>query len=140
MDFLPFEFTLRFLELFGTGLFMVSPILLFLVGLLCVIAKITSRIEKWQSFPKSLYFTFITALTVGYGNTVPNTGRGRVLSILSAFVGVVLTGLIVSVALNAVMISWQTTHNTPMESSIETELEGIENSAFHPRNSSLPER
>ena len=131
MDFLPFEFTFKFLELFVTGLFMVSPVLIFLAGVLCVLAKITCNIEKWQSYSKSLYFTFITALTVGYGKTVPHSGWGRFLSVVSAFVGVVLTGVMVSVALNSVMISWQATHNTPIEVSIEGELGSIEKSAFH---------
>lgn len=110
---------------------MVSPIILFLLGLLLLIAKVTCRIEKWHSYSKSVYFTMITALTIGYGRTVPKTRNGRFLSLLSGFVGVVLTGVIVSVALNSVMISWQATHNTPMESSIETELESFEGSGFH---------
>ena len=131
MDFLPIKFTFKFVELFVTGLFMVSPVLLFLAGLLCGIARITCNIEKWQSYTKSLYFTFITALTVGYGKTVPGSGWGRFLSIVSAFIGVILTGVIVSVALNSVMISWQSTHDTPMEASIESELSAFENSAFH---------
>ncbi len=131
MDFLPIKFTFKFLELFVTGLFMISPVLLFLAGILCILARITCNIEKWQSYTKSLYFTFITALTVGYGKTVPSSGWGRFLSVVSAFVGVILTGVIVSVALNSVMISWQSTHDTPMETSIESELNSIESSAFH---------
>ncbi|GEM_PF-273044 len=131
MDFLPIRFTLKFVELFVTGLFMVSPVLVFLAGILFLLAKITCNIEKWQSYSKSLYFTFITALTVGYGKTVPGSKWGKLLSVLSAFVGVVLTGVIVSVALNSVMISWQATHDTPMETSIETELQSVESTAFH---------
>ncbi|MCD6587108.1 MAG: two pore domain potassium channel family protein [Candidatus Fermentibacteraceae bacterium] len=131
MDFLPIRFTLKFVELFVTGLFMVSPVLVFLAGILFLIAKITCNIEKWQSYSKSLYFTFITALTVGYGKTVPGSKWGKLLSVLSAFVGVVLTGVIVSVALNSVMISWQATHDTPMETSIESELQSVESTAFH---------
>jgi len=131
MDFLPIKFTIKFIELFVTGLFMVSPVLLFLGGILCLLAKITCRIENWQSYTKSLYFTFITALTVGYGKTVPSSGWGRFLSVVSGFVGVILTGVIVSVALNSVMISWQATHDTPMETSIEAELGSLENTAFH---------
>jgi hypothetical protein len=137
VNFLPFEFTLKFIELFSTGLFLISPILLFIAGLLCLVAKIISRIEKWQSFPKAIYFTILTALNVGSSNTAPNTSRGRFLSVLSVFIGVVLTGLIVSVALNAVMISWQTTHNAPMENSIEIELESVEGAIFHKRFNSL---
>jgi voltage-gated potassium channel len=131
VDFLPIRFTLKFVELFVTGLFMVSPVLLFLAGILFLLAKITCNIEKWQSYSKSLYFTFITALTVGYGKTVPGSKWGKLLSVLSAFVGVVLTGVIVSVALNSVMISWQATHDTPMETSIESELQSVESTAFH---------
>lgn len=131
MDFLPIKFTFKFLELFVTGLFLVSPVLLFLGGILCLLAKITCRIEKWRSYTKSLYFTFITALTVGYGKTVPSSGWGRFLSVVSGFVGVILTGVIVSVALNSVMLSWQATHDTPMEDSIVSELESLENTAFH---------
>ena len=131
MDFLPIKFTVKFIELFVTGLFMVSPVLLFLGGILCLLAKITCRIEKWQSYTKSLYFTFITALTVGYGKTVPSSGWGRFLSVVSGFIGVILTGVIVSVALNSVMLSWQATHDTPMEASIVSELESLENTAFH---------
>jgi len=131
VDFLPVRFTLKFVELFVTGLFMVSPVLVFLAGILFLLAKITCNIEKWQSYSKSLYFTFITALTVGYGKTVPGSKWGKLLSVLSAFVGVVLTGVIVSVALNSVMISWQATHDTPMETSIESELQSVESTAFH---------
>ena len=131
MSFLPFTFTLKFLELFITGLFMISPIILFLFGILLLIAKLTCRIEKWHSYSKAVYFIMITALTIGYGNTVPKTRNGRFLSLLSGFVGVVLTGVIVSIALNSVMIAWQATHNTPMELSIETELDTLEGTTFH---------
>ncbi len=130
MDFLPFKFTLMFLEYFTTGLFMVSPILIFLICILLIIARVTCKIEKWNSYSKAAYFIFITALTIGYGQTVPKTRNGRFLSILSGFIGVILSGLIVSVALNSLMISWQATHNTPMESSIESELETLGNTTF----------
>ncbi len=109
---------------------MVSPVLLFLCGIIFLLARFIYKIEKWQNYSKSLYFTFITALTVGYGNTVPSSGRGKFLSVVSAFVGVVLTGVIVSVALNSVMLSWQATHDTPMESSIQSALHSIESGKF----------
>ncbi|PIE52002.1 hypothetical protein CSA37_08845 [Candidatus Fermentibacteria bacterium] len=131
MNILPFKFTLKFIELFMTGLLLVSPILLFLIGILLIIAKLTCRTEKWKSYSKSVYFILITALTVGYGQTVPKTGKGRFLAILSGFVGVVLTGLVVSVAINSVMISWQATHDTSVEMLIESKLETMESNTFH---------
>lgn len=109
---------------------MISPVLLFLSGIIFLIAKLIYKLEKWQSYSKSVYFTFITALTVGYGNTVPSSGKGKFLSIVSAFIGVILTGVIVSVALNAVMISWQETHDTPMEASIQSAIHSIETGRF----------
>lgn len=130
MDFLPLVFTLRFLEVFITGLFMISPIILFFLGLLFLFAKLTCRHEKWGSYSKSLYFTMITALTVGYGQTVPRTSKGRLLSVFSGITGIILGGLIVSVALNAVVISWGELHDSPIENSIEAELETLEGSAF----------
>ncbi|HPF32050.1 MAG TPA: potassium channel family protein [Candidatus Sabulitectum sp.] len=125
ISFLPFVFTLRFLELFITGLFMVSPVIILLLVLLFLIARATRRAEKWKTYSGSLYFTLITALTIGYGRTVPSTSRGRILSVLSGFIGVILTGIIVSVALNSVMLAWQATHDTPMEMSIEQVMDRL---------------
>ena len=122
----PFAFTLRFLEFFLLGLFMLSPVVVLLAGILFLIAFYTNRCENWGSFSRSLYFTLITALTVGYGRTVPDTGRGRILSILSGVIGIILAGILVSTALNSVMISWQMTHGTPVEASLEAELETLE--------------
>ncbi len=67
---------------------------------------------------------------MGYGQTVPRTSKGRLLSVLSGITGIILGGLIVSVALNAVVISWGEIHDSPMENSIEAELETLEGSAF----------
>ena len=130
MDIAPLVFTLRFLEVFITGLFMISPVILFFMGLLFLFAKLTCNHEKWGSYSESLYFTMITALTVGYGQIVPKTSKGRLLSVFSGITGIILGGLIVSVALNAVVISWEEIHDSPMESSIEAELETLEGSAF----------
>jgi voltage-gated potassium channel len=45
-------------------------------------------------FVDALYFTLITSLTIGYGDIVPTTAAGRVLSILAGVVGVIFIGLI----------------------------------------------
>jgi hypothetical protein len=50
---------------------------------------------------EGLYFSWITATTVGYGDIVPSRSLTRVLSIVIGLIGIVNTGLIVSIAVAA---------------------------------------
>ena len=52
-------------------------------------------------FGKALYFSFITGLTIGYGDIVANTATGRIISILLGVVGILFTGLVVAAAVYA---------------------------------------
>jgi uncharacterized membrane protein len=52
-------------------------------------------------FADALYFTFVTGLTIGYGDIAPLTLAGRVVAILTGLVGILITGLIVAVAVYA---------------------------------------
>jgi len=45
-----------------------------------------------QTFGDALYFSFVTASTVGYGDVTPVTGAGKVLTGLLIFVGIGLLG------------------------------------------------
>lgn len=73
-----------------SGLLIYQIILGFIVGLL----------EGWP-WGDSLYFTFITGLTIGYGDFVPRTVVGRLLSILIGIGGILLTGLVAAVGVKA---------------------------------------
>ena len=73
-----------------SGLLTVQMVLGFIVGLL----------EKWP-WGDSFYFTFVTSLTIGYGDFVPRTVAGRFLSILIGIGGILLTGLVVAVGVKA---------------------------------------
>lgn len=48
------------------------------------------------------YFCAITALTIGYGDVVPTTDLGRVLSVLLGLLGVLITGLVTAAAVYGV--------------------------------------
>ncbi len=72
---------------------------LFLI--LLSIAVIISIVED-HSFADAVYFTLITGLTVGYGDIAPVTPVGRLASVVAAFVGVILTGIYVGVATQAI--------------------------------------
>jgi voltage-gated potassium channel len=54
------------------------------------------------SFGETLYMCGVTGLTIGYGDIVPTTPVGRAVAVSVAFLGVLLTGLITSVAVLAV--------------------------------------
>ena len=72
-----------------------------IIGGLCawlvVNAAAIAYLEK-MPFADALYFTFITGLTVGYGDIAPVTPMGRVVAVLTGLLGMLITGLIVAVA------------------------------------------
>ena len=58
------------------------------------------RIEGWR-LDEALYFTFVTGLTIGYGDFTPQHVVGRLLAVVIGFAGIVLTGLVAAVAVQA---------------------------------------
>ena len=52
-------------------------------------------------FSDALYFTFVTGLTIGYGDIAPVTHMGRIIAILAGLVGLIITGLIAAIAVFA---------------------------------------
>ncbi len=60
----------------------------------------------------SIYFSFITGFTVGYGDIVPHTAAGRFVSVLLGFIGILFTGVVVAVTVRAVREAWDEFHNS----------------------------
>jgi Ion channel len=58
------------------------------------------HIEKWR-IDDALYFTFVTGLTIGYGDLTPRHIVSRFLAVMIGFAGVVLTGLVAAVSVEA---------------------------------------
>ena len=98
------EFTLTFIELTFWSLYLVSPLLGLLCVLIVVLGQIVCSIEKWGKFD-GLYWSFITAITVGYGDIRPMKKVSKALSVFIALIGVVFTGLIIAVTLNTANIA-----------------------------------
>jgi voltage-gated potassium channel len=71
-----------------------------LLALLVVDAAAIAYFEK-MDFGDALYFTFVTGLTIGYGDISPVTLIGRIIAILTGFQGILITGLITAVAVFA---------------------------------------
>jgi hypothetical protein len=61
---------------------------------------LTGFIEGW-SVGDAVYFTFVTGLTIGYGDIVPRQALGRALAIGIGASGIFLTGLIAGIAVYA---------------------------------------
>ncbi|MGA0881986.1 MAG: potassium channel family protein [Burkholderiaceae bacterium] len=75
-----------------------------LTSSLMYFAENASQPEKFSSIPDALYWSLITLTTVGYGDVTPVTAIGKVLSVLTAFMGVctvaMLTGIVSSAFAN----------------------------------------
>jgi len=82
------------------GLRVIWPILSGLLALIIVLGLIIGHIEGW-SVVESLYFAFVSGLTIGYGDFAPKTAFTRLLAILIGICGVLLTGLVAAIAVRA---------------------------------------
>jgi len=100
------ELTLTFIRLFFWSIYLVAPLLVFLSFVIIVLGQIVCHIEKWNKFD-GLYWSFITATTVGYGDIRPLKKVSKALSVLIAFVGLMLTGIMIAVSLNTATIAFE---------------------------------
>ncbi len=99
------EITFRFVRIFFYGLELASPLLLSLAVLITLLGQIVGFRESWGRFD-SLYWAFITATTVGYGDIRPVARLSKILSVLIALTGIIFTGVIVALAINAATIAF----------------------------------
>jgi hypothetical protein len=83
-----------------TGLRVVWPILSVLLGLIIVLGLVVGLIEGW-SVHESIYFAFVSGLTIGYGDLAPKSLLTRALAILIGVCGVLLTALVAAIAVKA---------------------------------------
>lgn len=92
---------IRFTHTFFQIIWHYLSIFLSLFALLIVSAAVIAFIEKLP-FGDALYFSFITGLTIGYGDIVSKTFLGRCVAILIGFIGILFTGMVVAAAIRAV--------------------------------------
>ena len=90
----------NFLSGLITGLRVVWPILSVLLGLMIALALVIGLREGW-SVQESVYFAFVSGLTIGYGDLVPKVLLTRALAIGIGVCGVLLTALLAAVAVKA---------------------------------------
>ena len=76
------------------------PILSGIFVLMAGCGIVIGRLENW-GIGESLYFTFVTGLTIGYGDLTPKTLVRRLLAMVVGFAGVVVTGLVAAISVQA---------------------------------------
>jgi Ion channel len=104
----PAELRRRFLAAFCRELRVVWPILSALVLIQLALGFIVGFLERWP-VGDSVYFTFVTGLTIGYGDLVPARLVARLIALMIGFIGILLTGLVAALGVRALQ---ETTSDT----------------------------
>jgi hypothetical protein len=86
------------------GLRVVWPIVSLLLVLMVALGLVVGMREGW-SVQESIYFAFVSGLTIGYGDLAPKTLLARVLAIIIGLCGVLLTALLAAVAVKALTVA-----------------------------------
>ncbi len=102
-------FTLEFLANLTGLILAVAPLFLGLGLIIAALAVAAGRREGW-SVTDSIYYGFVTATTVGYGDMTPNTGIGKLCAIMLAVIGLIFTGIMVALAVEAADITFKQLH------------------------------
>jgi voltage-gated potassium channel len=84
-------------------LYELSGVLVIFVVVIAVLGVLISRFDRIP-LEDAIYFAFITAFTVGFGDVAPQTRGARVVTVLLALFGVLLVGVAVAVAVHALDI------------------------------------
>ncbi len=91
---------------FFRAIWLVKAVILTLVTLIVAGAAVVTLVEKIP-FSDTLYFAFVTGLTIGYGDIVVKTPFGRLVAILIGLIGILFTGLMAAVLVLAVRESYE---------------------------------
>ena len=90
----------RFLRALWREVRVIWPILSGILIIQLGLGALIGRLEAWP-IGDAAYFTFVTGLTIGYGDLVPTRVITRLLAVLIAFCGILLTGLVAAVGVQA---------------------------------------
>jgi hypothetical protein len=90
----------RFFVALGRAIHLTWPVLSIILASQVFLGLLIGFIEGW-SVSDAIYFTFVTGLTIGYGDIVPRQALARALAIGIGVSGLFLTGLIAGIAVYA---------------------------------------
>ena len=90
----------RFLVALVRAIHVTWPVLSAIIAIQLALGLLTGFVEGW-SLGDAIYFTFITGLTIGYGDLVPRQALTRALAIGIGYFGLFATGVIAAMAVYA---------------------------------------
>jgi ion channel len=90
----------RFFVSMGHAIHLTWPVLSTILAIQVALGLLIGFLEGWR-MGDAVYFTFITGLTIGYGDLVPRQALARVLAIGIGICGLFLTVLIAGIAVYA---------------------------------------
>ena len=99
--------TITSLEQLCFGLWLTLPLLLSLAAGITLLGYGAGRKEGWSRLD-TLYWSFITATTVGYGDLRPAQNASKIASIPMASLGLMLSGIVVAFIIHAVNLALDT--------------------------------
>ena len=82
----------RFFVALGHAIRLAWPVLSIILAIQVALGVLIGFVEGW-SVGDAIYFTFVTGLSIGYGDIVPRQALARVLAIGIGICGLFLTGL-----------------------------------------------
>ena len=88
------------------------PIFSSLLILIMLLGIVIGMREGW-TIGDSLYFSFITGFTIGYGDLTPHYPFTKILAVVLAAVGFLFTGILVGIAVEA--LRYTVTGKTPLD-------------------------
>jgi hypothetical protein len=90
----------RFFAALGHAIHVTWPVLSIILAIQVALGLLIGFVEGW-SVGDAVYFTFVTSLTIGYGDIVPRQALARALAVGIGLSGLFLTGLIAGIAVYA---------------------------------------
>ena len=90
----------RFFVALAHAVHVAWPVLSIILAIQVALGLLIGFVEGW-SVGDVIYFTFVTGLTIGYGDIVPRQALARALAIGIGLSGLFLTGLIAGIAVYA---------------------------------------
>ena len=84
-------------------LYELSGVILVLVAVIAFSGALIARFDRIP-LEDAIYFAFITAFTVGFGDVTPQSRGARIVTVFLALFGLILVGVAVAVAVHALDI------------------------------------
>src|SRR5258708_35473891 len=101
--------TITFLKQLCFGLWLTLPLLLSLASGITLLGYGVGRKEGWAHMD-TFYWSFVTATTVGYRDLRPVKNASKIVAVLIAFLGLMMSGIIVVASVYAVDLSLDLRH------------------------------